>query len=444
MTLKNAYVALAQDVDHSRAPDTPSEGVTFISAPTSLSPTPSDDGFGIKERWRTMRSRLADFVDINAGMLLIIFAQLFFSFMNVAVKGLNSLDPPVPALELIVVRMVITFTCCVLYMVIMKIPDPFLGPKGVRLLLACRGFCGFFGLFGMYFSLQYLSLADATVLTFLGPLATAVAGYFILKENYSKKEALAGICSLMGVILIARPPFLFGNIQSINPDSEDAAVKATPAERFKAVGVALLGVTFGTGALISIRAIGKRAHPLHSMTFFSLWCVIVATGGMIVGEVPVVYPTRWEWVVLLILIGLCGFFAQTLVTMGLQRETAARGAMGVYIQVIFAGVLERIVFHTVPTMLSMIGAGIIMTSAVFVVMTKKNTPDNKSRGVVLEDVEGSALEEGLLNGRHSESHDEPMKLEDVDVNKASVGDSDGINGTWPDSPAPFENKVPQA
>lgn len=35
----------------------------------------------------------------NLGMLLVASAQLFFSLMNVWVKKLNSLDPPVPAFE---------------------------------------------------------------------------------------------------------------------------------------------------------------------------------------------------------------------------------------------------------------------------------------------------------------------------------------------------------
>lgn len=49
----------------------------------------------------------------------------------------------------------------------------------------------FFGLFGMYYSLQYLSLADATVLSFLAPLSAAIGGYIVLKEPYSKREAFA-------------------------------------------------------------------------------------------------------------------------------------------------------------------------------------------------------------------------------------------------------------
>jgi hypothetical protein len=38
---------------------------------------------------------------------------------------------------------------------------------------------------------------------------------------------------------------------------------------------------------------------------------------------------------MLIMIGIFGFFAQILLTMGLQRETAGRGTMAVYTQVRF-------------------------------------------------------------------------------------------------------------
>jgi drug/metabolite transporter (DMT)-like permease len=43
----------------------------------------------------------------------------------------------------------------------------------------------------LYWSLQYLSVADATVLTDLTPLTTAVAGCVLLKEGYSARQAIA-------------------------------------------------------------------------------------------------------------------------------------------------------------------------------------------------------------------------------------------------------------
>jgi drug/metabolite transporter (DMT)-like permease len=49
----------------------------------------------------------------------------------------------------------------------------------------------FIGLCGLYWSLQYLSVADAIVLTFLAPLTTALAGCIFLKESYSIKQGVS-------------------------------------------------------------------------------------------------------------------------------------------------------------------------------------------------------------------------------------------------------------
>ena len=50
----------------------------------------------IPGKWR---SALSSFFNDNAGLLLVMGAQVFFSAMNLSVKVLNSLDEPVPTLE---------------------------------------------------------------------------------------------------------------------------------------------------------------------------------------------------------------------------------------------------------------------------------------------------------------------------------------------------------
>jgi drug/metabolite transporter (DMT)-like permease len=86
----------------------------------------------------------------------------------------------------------------------------------------------FFAISGLYFSLQNLSLSDAIALTFISPILTGFSGALFLKETLSLKNTFAGcmysyaicgviaihgmlVCSFFGVILIARPPFLFGS-----------------------------------------------------------------------------------------------------------------------------------------------------------------------------------------------------------------------------------------
>ncbi|TCD70378.1 hypothetical protein EIP91_003730 [Steccherinum ochraceum] len=397
---------------------------TFTPAPLSSSPSSVDTSRTrrLRNRFKAFYDRTADTLRNNVGMLLIASSQMFFSLMNVSVKKLNSIDPPVPPMELIWVRMTITWLCCVAYMTIMKVPDPFLGPKPVRWLLALRGFVGFFGLFGVYYSLQYLSLSDATVLTFLAPMCTTVTGAIFLKEELSWRQAVAGLCSLFGVILIARPQSIFGNasLEDDIPYPLDENVgeiiditTVTPEQRLVAVGVALIGVLGATGAYTTIRAVGKRAHPMHNLVSFSTQCVIVSTIAMLVMRTPVVIPNRWDWALMLIMIGFFGFCAQILLTLGLQRETAGRGTMAVYVQIIFATAFEQIFFHTTPSVLSVVGTIIIMGSAIYVAISKNGAVAEEAAVNAGEDI---SLEEGLL--ANQEDDDASKEAENSDVERS--------------------------
>ncbi|KAJ7929745.1 hypothetical protein B0H13DRAFT_2310375 [Mycena leptocephala] len=373
------------------------------SSSTSITSFLPDPSIVPNSRWRSVLHNVQEFLSLNAGLLLVIAAQVVFSLVNAAVKILQNLDEPVSTLELIVVRMSITYICSVTYMLIQEVPHPFIGPEGVRRLLVFRGVAGFIGLYGTYFSLQYLSLSDVTVLYFLVPMGTAISGSIFLKETFTKREALAGLCSLSGVVLIARPDFLFGS-----PDSSSAI---EGKHRLLAIGIALAGVVGSTGAMTTIRAIGQRAHPMHLMASFFIQSVIAASGIMVILREPFVIPTSLAWLGLLAVIGILAFCAQILLTMGFQRETAGRASMGLYTQIIFTSVLERIFFHATPTFLSLLGTSIIMSSAIYVALTKKK---NAEVGKPDQVDEINHLEEGLLqnfkaDGAMDDRHDQSAR-----------------------------------
>lgn len=118
----------------------------------------------------------------------------------------------------------------------------------------------------LYFSLRYLSLSDATVITFLAPIVTGILGFFLLKEPFTRTEAFAGLLSLLGIVLIARPASLFGNHGTIkdgtgsnstliissnatsNTDPLTSSLDSvTTEQRLVATGVALIGVFGAAG-----------------------------------------------------------------------------------------------------------------------------------------------------------------------------------------------------
>jgi drug/metabolite transporter (DMT)-like permease len=115
-----------------------------------------------------------------------------------------------------------TVICSAFYMWYNKIPQPF-GAPSVRPLLLLRGIAGFFGVFGLYYSLMYLPLSEATVLTFLAPILCCYACSLVIPgEVFTRKQQIAGVVSLLGVILIARPRSLFASELGDSPDGTAA------------------------------------------------------------------------------------------------------------------------------------------------------------------------------------------------------------------------------
>lgn len=152
------------------------------------------------------------FVEANAGLSLVCAAQLFFSLMNVTVKYfISSTDISIPSL--IFVRQAITIIGSVITLFYLKEPYPLLGPPGLRRLLLARGVFGFGALTATYESFQGLSVSDTTAIQFLVPSVLVVMGCFFLKETASRRELLAGFFCLCGVLLVSRPPFIFGNLE---------------------------------------------------------------------------------------------------------------------------------------------------------------------------------------------------------------------------------------
>lgn len=322
-------------------------------------------------------------------------------------------------LALIGVRMSVTGLFCIVTLLIQRDPHPFLGPPGMRKLLVLRGFCGFGGLLCAYQvswfgrtmvpffflpltpllqALRGLSVSDAVTIGFLAPSMVALLAFILLGESFSVKEMISGFISLFGVILISRPPFIFGHGWGGAPPIEhpevamtrvrlQAAVEADDNERMLGVSWALAGVCFASGAYLTIRVIGKRASALHSISYFSLMCTFASTVGIIIDRNPVEWPHTTYGFSLIFLIGTFGFVAQVLLTFGLQREKAGRAGLAMYLQIFFAVILEGLVFHVVPSLLSFIGTVVILSSAGWVAMsTLKSQPPP-----VVEDPESRPL-----------------------------------------------------
>ncbi|KAF1925094.1 uncharacterized protein M421DRAFT_70737 [Didymella exigua CBS 183.55] len=350
---------------------------------------------------RTVRQNLHAFYERNFGLVLVFLAQTCGSIMNTAAKLLaTGYETKFHAMQIIFIRMSCTTVIGMLYMMWHKTPDFPLGARGIRWLLVLRGTCGFIGLFGLYYSLSWINISDATVITFMIPTLTALVCFIWLREPFTVREALAALVAFSGVLLVARPTWLFPNppLDPINGQPEADAVirtlmdvmsspKTTPApisptQRTFAVLAAVLNAFGASLAYASIRVIGKRAHSLISVNYFAAIATVGSAAALLVHpDLHFVMPeSAGQWG-LIAIIGLTGFLLQFLLTEGLQREKAGRATNLMYLQLVLALIIERVIWGTTPPIESFGGAALIIGAAIWITL-QKNTVTKEEKAKV--------------------------------------------------------------
>ncbi|KAL8802952.1 MAG: hypothetical protein Q9223_006406 [Gallowayella weberi] len=309
----------------------------------------------------------------NKGLVFVGLSQLFGALMNVTTRLLETSGEPLNTFQVMFTRMGITLILGTIYMWWAAVEHFPFGPR------------------------EYLPLAEATVITFLAPMVACWACSILTHEPFPRAEQIAGLVSLVGVILIARPSSFFSLDAGETPFAStlDDAVAATNStiglnsqlaemhgvtstQRLFAIGVALIGVLGAASAYTTIRMIGQKAHPLISVNYFAAWTALIATAVLLLApgmefRLPS-GPKQWIYLVFL---GVCGFVMQVLLTAGLSYEKSSRATNMVYTNMLFALAFDKLVFDTTLSRLSILGSSLILGSAIYVAV--KQDPSQQSK-----------------------------------------------------------------
>ncbi|XP_010150895.1 PREDICTED: solute carrier family 35 member G1 [Eurypyga helias] len=230
----------------------------------------------------------------------------------------------------------------------------FLGPKGKRIFLFFRGFLGSSAMILLYYAFQVMPLADATVITFSSPVFTSLLAWIFLKEKYSIWDLLFTLFAITGVVLIARPPFLFG--------SNVTGIEGSYTDHLKGTIAAITSTVSAASTFVILRKVGKSVHY-----FLSIWYYAVI--GLIACVIALFVMNEWRLPycgkdrVLLILIGLLGLGGQIFLTKALQIEKAGPVAIMKTMDVVFAFILQILFLNHLPTWWTVGGALCVVASS---------------------------------------------------------------------------------
>ena len=230
--------------------------------------------------------------------------------------------------------------------------------RRLHVILSARAVIGSLGIIFSFLAVDHLPLADAICLVMLSPLISSILSYYFLGEPWQKSERIACFVSLVGMVFVVKPSFIFGS---------DVALPA--------VGVlfGLISACSAGGAYVLVRVLGTVAKmPWENV------CVAQSIGQMILA-LPFAYffkehfqlPTV-PWMIALLLLGSCiGTISQILMTIGMQREkSAAAGAMRMS-DIMFGFIWQAIGTADNVSVLSVLGACMIFISVCIIIFSKE-------------------------------------------------------------------------
>ncbi|XP_074518715.1 solute carrier family 35 member G1 [Halichoeres trimaculatus] len=297
------------------------------------------------------------------GLFYAFLSTVFFSIIALLVKTIQG----VHAIEISAIRCFFQILFTMPLLIYNK--TGFLGPKEKRKYLVLRGFIGSNAMILLFYAVQQMPLADATVIMFSNPVFTSLLAWIFLKERCTIWDGVFTIFTLTGVILIARPPFIFGEHLHGIEGNYTNHIKGTIAAFGGAIGAAL---TF-----VVIRKIGKSVHYYLSVWYYAvigfIQCIIAVS---VLGEwrLPLCGRDRW----MMMLIALLGVAGQTFLTKALQIEKAGPVALVRTFDVVLAFIFQFLFFNRAPTWWSLGGALCVVLSTSGVALRKWYSSSRKS------------------------------------------------------------------
>lgn len=308
--------------------------------------------------WSQERGPFLRCLRSQKGVLLILLSTIFFTLQAVVVSYLkNDLTSTV----IVAIQLWLIFSIVFPLMVLWGIP--IVGPKDNLKFLIVRSFVGSMNLALKYFAFQNMRIGDATAIFFATPAFTGIFARIILKEPFNKLEMVVVALSIIGVLIVSQPPFLF-------PKGQDEKVQNTPAGIASAVSAMLLTSL----AFVLIRKMGKRnIRPLQTIMYFSvIGGVLLSTFNTVSGNwvLPACGSTRY----ILLGFGGLGFCTQVLVTYVLTLEKAVVVSVARSNEVFLTFLFEFLIFSVVPSLLSCIGS-LLIVSSILLLLWKKTIRD---------------------------------------------------------------------
>ncbi|WP_028282135.1 DMT family transporter [Olleya marilimosa] len=264
-------------------------------------------------------------------------SALAFALLNVLVKQSGNFNVN----QVVFFRSIGTLFFTIPYLIKNKIN--FLGNK--KQLLIARGVVGCVAMTLFFMSLNHLSMGSAVSIRYISPIFAAFFAVFLVKEHIKYFQWFCFLLAFMGVVILKG---FDSNIDTIG------------------LLYALLSAVFTGLVYIIIRKIGNSDHPIVIVNYFMIISAII---GGVLSIKHWTNPQGLEWLLLLSL-GIFGYFGQVYMTKALQTTEVNQVAPLKYIEVVFTMLIGAIWFKEIYTLISLLGIILIIVGLTLNIVLK--------------------------------------------------------------------------
>lgn len=213
---------------------------------------------------------------------------------------------------------------------------------GRALAVAFSSVCFFIGV-------KLMPLGDATAITFVGPMLTALLSALFLGERASRATLVASVVAFAGVLIVLRPNVAEAGLAALLPLGSALGMSVLILLNRKAAGTAsVLALQFSIAALATPILIGLAiaGHFSGVRGFEVLW-----------PATPVVIKCA--------IVAVSASCAHALIFLATTRASAATIAPMTYVQLIVAITIGAVVFGDLPDATSLVGSALIVGAGLF-------------------------------------------------------------------------------
>lgn len=200
-----------------------------------------------------------------------------------------------------------------------------------------------------FISVKLMPLGDATAITFIGPMLTALLSALFLGEKATRTTIFASLVAFAGVLIVLRPNVAEVGLAALFPIGAALGMSVLILLNRKAAGTAsVLALQFSVAALATPILVAAAVIGDHSG----------------ISSMAVHWP-HWSVILRCTIVAVSASCAHALIFMATTRASAATIAPMTYVQLIVAITVGALVFGDLPDLTSIGGSALIVGAGLY-------------------------------------------------------------------------------